>query len=37
MAQEITNQFLSGLLSGPSSLQAAERAQALELAWCADS
>ena len=32
MAQEITNQFLSGLLSGPSSLQAAERAQALELA-----
>lgn len=32
MAQEITNQFLSGLLAGPSSLQAAERAQALELA-----
>jgi hypothetical protein len=32
MAQEITNQFLSGLLAGPSSLQAAERAQAMELA-----
>jgi hypothetical protein len=31
MAQEITNQFLTGLLAGPSSLQAAERAQALEL------
>lgn len=32
MAQEITNQFLSGLLAGPASLQAAERAQAMELA-----
>jgi hypothetical protein len=32
MAQEITNQFLSGLLAGPSALQAAEQQQAIELA-----